>query len=233
MTRRRHLIADVRKGCRMPPTLSLILSTLLLLCSACSADEFDRCLGDMSFRDHEIPALTEALATEDPPSSYVATKGVSMSGLYYLVIANYEGRSNATMYRTGLGTRSIEMPAERGLSLYNSASESISVTRTARNKGVFDGENCHFVRAGSGQDRFDGVYVNPSRNESGDGIERMFYAFDTLLDAGYGEITFESYAEQDIPLPPEYSDDELAALKDKYSRNAFHELDELWPGPTN
>ena len=95
------------------------------------------------------------------------------------------------------------------------------------------GGHCHFVRAGSGQEHIDGEYVNPSRGESGDGIERMFYEFGSLLDDGYGEITYESYADKDIPLPPEYSEDELAALTKKYSRNVFHELDELWLIPKN
>ncbi len=217
----------------MRPTLNFLLSTLLLLCSACAVDEFDRCLGGVSFRDHEIPAVIEALATEGRPSSYVATKGVSMLGLHYLVIANYEDRSTATMYRTGLGYRSIEVSVDRGLNLYESATEAISENRKARNKGVFDGEHCHFVRAGSGQERVDGEYVNPSRGESGDGIERMFYEFGSLLDDGYGEITYDSYADKDIPLPPEYSEDKLAALTKKYSRNVFHELDELWQIPKN
>ena len=217
----------------MRPILNSVFSSLLLLSSACSADEFDRCLGGVSSRDHEIPAVTVALATEGSPSSYVATKGVSMLGFYYLVIANYEDRSTATMYRTGLGIRSIEVSVDRGLNLYKSAVEAISKTPKARNKGVFDGEHCHFVRAGSGQEHNDGEYVNPSRVETGDGIERMFYEFGSLLDDGYGEITYDSYADKDIPLPPEYSEDELAALKKKYSRNVFHELDELWLVPKN
>jgi len=212
----------------MRPILNLLLSVLLLLCSSCSPDEFDWCLEGVSFRDHEIPALIEALADKDYPSSYVASKGVSMLGLHYLVIANYEHGSTATMYRTGLGIRSIEIASDRGRSLYESASDAMSDTRTARNKGVLDGEHCHFVRAGSGSMRVDGEYVNPSRNESGDGIERMFYEFSSLLNAGYGEITFESYADKDIPLPPEYTEEELAALTKKYSRNVFHELDDLW-----
>lgn len=212
----------------MRPTRCFFLSTLLFLCSACGTDDFDRCLGGVSFRDHEIPAMTEALAIEGRPSSYVAAKGVSMLGLYYLVIANYQDRSKVTMYRTGLGIRSIEVSVDRGLNLYESATEVISENRKVRNKGVFDREHCHFVRADSGLEHVEGEYVNPSRSESGDGIERMFYQFGSLLDAGYGEITFESYADKNIPLPPEYSEDELAALTKKYSRNVFHELDELW-----
>ena len=217
----------------MRPTIRFGLSAFLLLCFGCTPNEFDYCLDAVSFRDHEIPTLTEALVADEKPTSYVATKGVSQLGLYYLVIANYEDRSTTTMYRTGLGIRSIEVPVDRGLNLYKSATEAISNTRKARNKGVFDGGHCHFVRAGSGQEHIDGEYVNPSRGESGDGIERMFYEFGSLLDDGYGEITYESYADKDIPLPPEYSEDELAALTKKYSRNVFHELDELWLIPKN
>lgn len=217
----------------MRPILNFGLFTLLLLSASCATDEFDQCLESVSFRDHETPTLPKAIAAEERPSSYVATKGVSMMGFYYLVVANYEDRSIATMYRTGLGVRSVDLSADRGRSLYESATHTISETRSSHNKGVFDGEHCHFVRAGSGQERIDGKYVNPSRDESGEGIERMFYEFDSLLDAGYGEITFDSYADKDIPLPPDYSEDELAALTKKNRRNIFRELDDLWLHPKN
>jgi len=212
----------------MRPILSLGLSSFLLMCSGCAADEFGQCLGAVSFREHEIPTVIEALVADEKPLSYVATKGVSMLGLYYLVVANYQDRTVVTMYRTGLGARSIDLSVQEGQDLYDAASYAISETPKYVGKGVFDRHNCHFVRAASGYERIDGKYTNPSHSESGNGFERVFYEFGSLLDAGYGEITYDSYTDQDIPIPPDYAEEELASIEKKNSQNIFRELDEFW-----
>ena len=153
----------------MRPILKTCLTTLLLSCSGCAADEFSQCLGAVSFHDYEIPTLTAA----------------------------------------------------------------ISETPASQNKGAFDLHNCHFVRAGSGNDRVEGRYVNPSRDESGDELQRLFYEIDSLLDAAYGEITFDSYVDEEMPMPPNYSEDDLAEIIRRTSRNVFGELDDLWSKTTD
>lgn len=217
----------------MRPILKTCLTTLLLSCSGCAADEFSQCLGAVSFHDYEIPTLTAALVGEEPPSAFVAAKGVSVLGLYYLVVANYEDHSVATMYRSGLGVRFVDLSLQGGRDLHKLATSAISETPASQNKGAFDLHNCHFVRAGSGNDRVEGRYVNPSRDESGDELQRLFYEIDSLLDAAYGEITFDSYVDEEMPMPPNYSEDDLAEIIRRTSRNVFGELDDLWSKTTD
>ena len=206
--------------------LTLLSGFLLVsvMTSSCAQIEFDQCVRAISYRHYELPNLIDALPeTDEIPSSYVATKGVAMLGMYYIVVANYEERSIVTTYWTGIGIRSISITKEEGRDLFRLAASVTSQTPKARNRGAHDRNSCHFVRAGSGQEKSDGMYINPRSGKLRNDVSVVFDRIDSLLYQAYGEITYKSFT--DAPPPPEYSEEELDELYEQTRRNLFSELD--------
>lgn len=206
--------------------LTLLSGFLLVsvIFSSCGRIEFDQCIKAISFRDYELPNLIDALPeTDEIPSSYVATKGVAMLGMYYIVVANYEEQSTATTYWTGIGVRSISISKEEGRELFRLAVSATSQTPKARNRGAHDLNSCHFVRAGTVQENSDGIYINPRSGKTRNDVAVVFDRIDSLLYQAYGEVTYKSFT--DAPLPPEYSEEELDELYEQARRNPFSELD--------
>lgn len=192
--------------------------------SSCARIEFDQCIRAISFRHYEHPNLIDALPeTDEIPSSYVATKGVAMLGMYYIVVANYEEQSTATTYWTGIGIRSISISQEEGRELFRLAATAASQTPKARNRGAHDRNSCHFVRAGTVQEKSDGMYINPRSGKTRNDVSVVFDRIDSLLYQAYGEITYQSFT--NAPLPPEYSEEQLHELYEQTRRNPFYELD--------
>ena len=110
----------------MRPILTCILILTVSACLGNEPDEFEQCLGSISFHDYEVPRLTESVASaNESPVTFLAAKGISSMGLYYVVVANYEQQSVATFYRSGLGTKTLPLTLEEGQQLYSLVANSV------------------------------------------------------------------------------------------------------------